>query len=163
MPKAYLGLGSNIGNRESYLRAATKMLKANNYIDVKKISGVYESNPLGYTNQRAFLNTVVEIETSFSAVDLFKVCQLIEEFLKRKRDIKCGPRTIDLDILLYGNKEINTPNLTIPHPEMTKRNFVLVPLLEIAPHAKFPNGDYIADYLGVLSPGGIERKGNLVI
>lgn len=158
-----MGLGSNIGNRESYLRAAVKLLKANNSIDVKKISGVYESSPLGYTNQRAFLNAVVEIETSFSPADLFKVCRLIEEFLKRKRDIKWGPRTIDIDILLFGNEEISTPSLTIPHSEMTKRNFVLAPLLEIAPHLKLPNGDQIADYLVVLPAGGIERKGNLVI
>jgi 2-amino-4-hydroxy-6-hydroxymethyldihydropteridine diphosphokinase len=163
MPKAYLSLGSNIGNREAYLKAAVKIIKTHSSIKVTKVSGLYQSEPVGYALQRLFLNIVIEIETSLSPRELLMVCQFIEEFLKRKRKVEWGPRTIDVDILLYGQEEIKQPGLTIPHPEMSKRIFVLVPLLEIVPHITFPNGNPVRSFLDFLSLEGIERVGNLEI
>lgn len=163
MPKAYLSLGSNIGNREAYLKAAVKIIKTHSSIKVTKVSGLYQTEPVGYTPQRFFLNIVIEIETSLSPRELLMVCQFIEEFLKRKRKFKWGPRTIDVDILLYGQEEVKQPGLTIPHPEMSKRTFVLVPLLEIVPHITFPNGNEVRSCLDFLSLEDIERIGNFEI
>ena len=163
MPIAYLGLGSNIGDREAYLRAALKIIKTNISINITKVSGVYETEAVGYAPQRCFLNIVVEIETALSAVELLKISQFVEEFLRRRKEVKWGPRIIDVDILLYGQEEVKLPELVIPHPEMTKRSFVLVPLLEIAPHITLPNGKPVNDYLGSVSLGGVEKVGNLEI
>ncbi len=163
MPKAYLSLGSNIGNREAYLRAATKIIKANSSIKVTKVSGVYETEAVDGTPQRPFLNVVIEIETQISPGELLRICQFVEEFLKRKRRVKWGPRTMDVDILLYGQEEVKQPGLVIPHPEMSKRAFVLVPLLEIEPHVTFPNGAQVSDCLNSISLAAIERVGNLEV
>jgi len=161
MSKAYLGLGSNIGDREAYLRAAVKIIKANSSIEISKISGVYETEAVGHISQRRFLNIVIEIETSLTPIRLLGICQFIEEFLKRTRKAKWGPRMIDVDILLYGQEDIKQPGLIIPHPEMAKRAFVLVPLLEIAPQAKFPDGKEVSECLDSVSLTVVDRIGNL--
>jgi len=163
VPRAYLSLGSNIGDREAYLRAAVRIIKTHRFIEVTKLSGVYQTEPVGYERQRLFLNIVMEIETSLSPRELLKNCRFIEEFLKRRRRVKWGPRTIDVDILLYGDEAIEEPDLVIPHLEMSKRAFVLVPLLEIAPHIAFPDGSQLKDCLDSLSLEGIERIGNLEV
>ena len=133
MVKAYLGLGSNMGDTRKNLDIAVDLLKSSKNITVIKVSSYYETEPVGYVEQDWFLNIVVQIETNFEPEELLVFCQQIEEVLKRKRIIRWGPRTIDVDILLYEHYTSNEESLTIPHPRMTERAFVMVPLYEIAP------------------------------
>ena len=128
---AYIALGSNIGERYTYLTEAIQFLNKNPYIQVNDISSVYETEPVGYTDQSCFLNLVIKISTNLSPQELLKVTQKVENDLARKREIRWGPRTIDLDILLYNQENIEAENLIIPHPRMFERAFVIVPLLEI--------------------------------
>ena len=131
MNLAYISLGSNIGNRLEFLQEAVGLLKETKQIEVKRISSVYETDPVGYVDQAAFLNIVVELETLYSPHELLKKCNEIEDLLGRKRLVRWGPRTVDLDILLYNEENMKTEDLIIPHPRMTERGFVLVPLVEI--------------------------------
>jgi 2-amino-4-hydroxy-6-hydroxymethyldihydropteridine diphosphokinase len=134
--KAYIGLGSNIGDKLGTCRRAIEMLsKAGRLI---RLSSFYCTEPFGYTNQEDFVNAVAEIETPLSPTALLARCHVIEDALGRSRLVRWGPRTIDLDILLYGDQVINDAELTIPHPMMVKRAFVLVPLSEIAPEIIHP-------------------------
>jgi 2-amino-4-hydroxy-6-hydroxymethyldihydropteridine diphosphokinase len=127
----YLGLGSNIGDRENYLETSIQYI--NNLVDteVLKASSIYETEPVGYLSQDKFLNMVILISTSLSPQLL--LCELlkIEKTLKRNRIIHWGPRTIDLDILIYGDLKINENNLIIPHERLFERAFVLIPLKEV--------------------------------
>lgn len=132
MNKVYLSLGTNIGDRENNLKLAVKMLNDREGINIKAISSIYETVPVGYVDQPSFLNIALLIETSFSALETLNVCQSIENELGRVREIRWGPRIIDLDILLFNNENIEVENLIVPHPRMFERAFVLVPLLEIA-------------------------------
>jgi len=135
---AYIGIGSNIGDREGNLDFAIEMLKLSKDVEVTAVSSYINTAPVGYTQQPDFLNAVVELSTTLSAHKLLEVCQKVEKDLKRDRIIRWGPRTIDLDILLYGDLILNEENLTIPHPRMLEREFVLKPLNEIAPQAFHP-------------------------
>ena len=128
---AYIALGSNIGERYTYLTEAIQFLNKNPYIQVDDISSVYETEPVGYTDQSCFLNLVIKISTNLSPQELLKVTHKVENDLGRKREIRWGPRTIDLDILLYNQENIEAENLIVPHPRMFERAFVIVPLLEI--------------------------------
>lgn len=128
---AYLALGSNIEPRFEYLQHAVRLLGNNPGIKVCKASSIYETEPVGYTDQGQFLNMAVKIETGLSPFGLLAACLEIEKKLRRKRKIHWGPRTIDLDILLYNQENMKTENLTIPHPRMHERAFVLVPLTEL--------------------------------
>ncbi|KHD85043.1 2-amino-4-hydroxy-6-hydroxymethyldihydropteridine diphosphokinase [Heyndrickxia ginsengihumi] len=128
---AYLSLGSNIEPRLSYLHKAIKALQQSPKIEVAAISSIYETDPVGFTEQDQFLNLVVQIRTTFSAIELLDVCLAIERELGRERKIRWGPRTIDLDILLYNHENIETEKLILPHPRMHERAFVLVPLIEL--------------------------------
>jgi dihydroneopterin aldolase/2-amino-4-hydroxy-6-hydroxymethyldihydropteridine diphosphokinase len=128
----YIGLGSNIGNRESYLNDALQLLN-NDLSKVTRVSSFYSTKPVGYTAQEDFLNCAAELKTLLTPPDLLRFLQDIETRLKRKRIIKWGPRTIDLDILLYDDAIVMEETLVIPHPRMHERLFVLVPLSEIAP------------------------------
>ncbi|MED3794786.1 2-amino-4-hydroxy-6-hydroxymethyldihydropteridine diphosphokinase [Niallia alba] len=139
MNEVYLSLGSNIGNRFEYIYEAVQMLRSQEEIKVVNISSIYETDPVGYEEQALFLNIVVQIETSLNPLSLLEQCQRIESELGRKRIIKWGPRTIDLDILLYNHENIVSEKLIIPHPRIEERAFVLVPLIEIAPDIKLPN------------------------
>lgn len=132
MVKAYLGLGSNIGNRELQLNEAIKILHAYQGIQVTQVSHIYETEPVGYTNQPKFLNLCIEIETELNPQSLLKCCLATEQQLHRKREIRWGPRTLDVDILLFGDQIIEQDNLSVPHPRMKKRSFVLIPLNDIA-------------------------------
>lgn len=136
---AYLSLGSNMGDREKNLSSAIFHLSENNQIQIVKSSSIYETDPVGYTNQDKFLNIVIQILTSLSPEELLNVCLKIEEKLGRKRVIRWGPRNIDLDILLYNQENIETEDLVIPHPRMFERAFVMIPLLEIEPDFKEKN------------------------
>jgi 2-amino-4-hydroxy-6-hydroxymethyldihydropteridine diphosphokinase len=135
---AYIALGSNIGNREDNLNKAIEMLRQNEEIEVTKISSYINTAPVGFTDQPDFLNAVVEIKTTLCPHKLLEICSGIEKNLKRERIIHWGPRTIDLDILLYEDLILNDEDLIIPHPRMHEREFVLTPLKEIAPKAFHP-------------------------
>jgi 2-amino-4-hydroxy-6-hydroxymethyldihydropteridine diphosphokinase len=129
--KIFLGLGSNLGNREENLLTAQKLIneKVGN---IRSKSSIYETAAWGITEQNAFLNQVIEIETSFSPSAVLHLVLTIEEDMGRIRAIKWGERSIDIDILYYNNEVISTENLAIPHPFIQERKFVLVPLCEIA-------------------------------
>ena len=131
MVKAYLGLGSNIGNRELQLNEAIKILHDYQGIQVTQVSHIYETEPVGYTNQPKFLNLCIEIETELNPQSLLKCCLTTEQQLHRKREIRWGPRTLDIDILLFGDQIIEQDNLSVPHPRMKERSFVLIPLNDI--------------------------------
>lgn len=132
MNNVYLSIGTNIGEREHNLRLAVKMLQDKIDLKVKAVSSIYETAPIGYTDQPSFLNIAVLVETSNSALEMLGICQSIENELGRVREIRWGPRIIDLDILLFNNDNIEVENLIVPHPRMFERAFVLVPLTEIA-------------------------------
>ncbi|AIF67154.1 2-amino-4-hydroxy-6-hydroxymethyldihydropteridine pyrophosphokinase [Terribacillus saccharophilus] len=133
MKQAWIALGSNIAPRETYLQQAIQMLSEHEEIKLNQVSTVYETEPVGYENQDQFLNLVAEVETSLDPIELLRICQKIEQDLGRKRIIRWGPRTVDLDILLYSTENMNVEELILPHPRMHERAFVLVPLAEIAP------------------------------
>ena len=133
--KAYLGIGSNLGNREDNLGMALKLLAQR--MKVGKVSSIYDTEPIGNTEQPRFLNVVCEVATRLSPEGLLALSKGIEEKMGRRG--KSGdPRTIDIDILLFGDFVIDTPDLVIPHPRMAERSFVLVPLAEIAPDIVHP-------------------------
>jgi 2-amino-4-hydroxy-6-hydroxymethyldihydropteridine diphosphokinase len=136
--QAYIALGSNIEDRFSYLKNAILELHQHEKIIVVNVSSIYETDPVGYTDQRPFLNMVVSVMTMLNPHDLLAECLKIESTLGRKREIRWGPRTVDLDILLYNQENIETDTLIIPHPRMTERAFVLIPLLEIASDLSYP-------------------------
>ncbi|MBC8044636.1 MAG: 2-amino-4-hydroxy-6-hydroxymethyldihydropteridine diphosphokinase [Rhizobacter sp.] len=140
MKQVFIGLGSNIGERLENLRAAVQHLAALPETKVMKVSGVYESEPLGFTEQENFFNAVCELETALQPEDLFLRLKQIEHLMGRPEQYeRWHPRVIDLDILLYGSRIVETPMLTVPHAEMHDRKFVLVPLSELADpvHPKF--------------------------
>nr|WP_218624972.1 2-amino-4-hydroxy-6-hydroxymethyldihydropteridine diphosphokinase [Sporosarcina sp. E16_3] len=128
-----MSIGSNIGDRLYHLTEAVRALHSHDGIIVTSVSSIYETAPVGFTDQADFLNMVVCVETALTAQALLDACQKIEHGLGRVRDVRWGPRTADLDILLYNNENIETENLIVPHPRMYERAFVLIPLLEIAP------------------------------
>lgn len=136
MNQSYLSLGSNMGNRFEMLKQAVAQLAVFPTIKVTRISSLYETDPVGYIEQEPFLNMVVQLETELTALDLLDVCQEIEQSLNRERLIRWGPRTIDLDILLYNQENLKNDRLIVPHPRMCERAFVLVPLVEINPEFK---------------------------
>jgi 2-amino-4-hydroxy-6-hydroxymethyldihydropteridine diphosphokinase/dihydroneopterin aldolase/2-amino-4-hydroxy-6-hydroxymethyldihydropteridine diphosphokinase len=135
---SYIGLGSNIGDRKANLDRAIDMFRELNGIEVTAVSSYYNTAPVGYTEQPDFLNAVIELRTTLPVSRLLEVCRDIEKSLKRERTIRWGPRTIDLDILLYGDVMVNQESLTVPHPRMHERDFVMRPLNEIAPKAYHP-------------------------
>ncbi|AIS53243.1 2-amino-4-hydroxy-6-hydroxymethyldihydropteridine pyrophosphokinase FolK [Thermoanaerobacter kivui] len=146
MNKVYLSLGSNLGDREENLKKAVYELSRWEGITLKKLSPIYETKPVGYLDQGMFLNIAAEVETDIEPYDFLKVINEIEKKLKRERIIRWGPRTIDIDILLYGNISLSSEILTIPHPRMWERAFVLIPLNDINPAIK--KGDvYISDLI----------------
>jgi len=137
--KVYLSLGSNLGDRAKNLHDAIAAL-GNAGVQVVRISSLYETEPVDYLHQPWFLNCAVEAETELASLDLLRAVRGIEAQMGSKKLIAKGPRLIDIDILLYGNEVIDTPELRVPHPRMHLRRFVLQPLAEIAPdvqHAVF--------------------------
>jgi len=133
----YLSLGSNVGDRMAHLRAALDRL-AGPDLRVARVSAVYETEPVDYTAQDWFLNLVVEAATRLGPFELLARAQAIESALGRVRTVAKGPRTIDIDILLYGERVVRTAALEIPHPRMHERRFVLAPLAELAPALRHP-------------------------
>ena len=134
---AYLGLGSNLGDREVNLREALSLLGRGESLTA--LSSVYETEPWGYTSQPPFLNLVCALETNLSPHGLLELAHGVERELGRAPTFRYGPRSMDVDILLYGNEVIQTPDLQVPHPLISQRAFVLVPLAEIAPGLVHPS------------------------
>jgi 2-amino-4-hydroxy-6-hydroxymethyldihydropteridine diphosphokinase len=142
---AYIGIGSNIGDKKANCHMAIELLGKTERIICA--SSFYYTEPVGYREQEDFINAVVAVETDRAPGDLLSVCRSIEDKLGRIRTIQWGPRTADLDILLYGDVVMSTLDLIIPHPLMTTRKFVLVPLAEIAPEAVHPVSNKTASQL----------------
>jgi len=138
MNEVYLSLGSNLGDRKAQLQEAVRLLQTNPSISNMRMSSIYETAPVGYLSQDEFLNLVIRLETSLSPLELLDICQEIEQALHRERLVRWGPRTVDLDMLLYGQEQLATERLTIPHPRMYERAFVLVPLQELMPSLILP-------------------------
>lgn len=138
MPTVYLALGSNIGDRAQNLREAVRRLRAAG-ICIAAASSVYETEPVDYLDQPWFLNAVLEAQTDLTAPELLTTLRQIEGQMGSRKPFVKGPRLIDLDILLYEYAKIDTPDLQVPHPRMLQRNFVLVPLAEIAPNLRHPD------------------------
>jgi 2-amino-4-hydroxy-6-hydroxymethyldihydropteridine diphosphokinase len=134
--RAFVSLGSNLGDRAGYLRAAGQALAALPATAVVAVSGVYETAPQDLPDQDAFLNQILCLETGLEPLDLLRQCQRIEREHGRRRELRFGPRTLDIDILLFQDAESDDPELTLPHPRMVKRAFVLVPLAEVWEHAR---------------------------
>ncbi len=135
---AYLSIGSNMGDRQEYLNMAVSRLSEDPKIEVTKVSAFLETEPVGPVEQPDFLNAAVELTTIYSPEELLDALHGIENEADRRRTVHWGPRTLDLDILLFGDRIISRPDLTIPHPEMTNRSFVLLPMCEIAPLVMHP-------------------------
>ena len=139
MSYAYLGLGSNVGDRETQLDQAIHILNEIEGINVTQTSLIYETDPVGYVEQPQFLNQCIEIQTTLTPRDLLNACLETEQQLHRVRDVRWGPRTLDVDILLFDKQIINEDDLVIPHPRMLERSFVLIPLNDIAPDFTEPH------------------------
>ncbi len=157
MTRAFVGLGSNIGEPRRQLQAAMKEL--DELPDTRAIaaSALYRSAPLGYLEQPEFLNAVVELETQLTPEALFDGLQAIEKGHGRERPFAGAPRTLDLDLLLYGDTTLATPRLTLPHPRMHERAFVLMPLAEIAPQATIPGRGTARGLLAACEGQRVER------
>jgi 2-amino-4-hydroxy-6-hydroxymethyldihydropteridine diphosphokinase len=147
MIHCYLGLGSNLRSPERQLRRALTQLQKLPRSVVTDSSNLYLSKPCGLRSQPRYFNMVVAINTSLPAEQLLRHCQRIENNHLRVRKTHWGARTLDIDLLLYGDKVIHQADLNVPHPQMIHRDFVLVPLLEICPTAQLPTGEPLVSYL----------------
>jgi 2-amino-4-hydroxy-6-hydroxymethyldihydropteridine diphosphokinase len=145
--RVFLGLGTNIGDREGNLREAIARLKAAPGVNFLRQSRVYQTDPLGVTDQPEFLNMVVEVEVadSMSARDLLALLKQIENQVGRKQRERWGPREIDIDVLLFGDARIVEEDFEVPHPRMWERAFVMAPLAELEPDMKTPTGETVAE------------------
>ncbi len=157
MTRAFVGLGSNIGEPRSQLQAAMKELDELPDTRAVAASALYRSAPLGYLEQPEFLNAVVALETRLAPEALLDGLQAIEKRHGRERPFAGAPRTLDLDLLLYGDEALATPRLTLPHPRMHARAFVLMPLAEIAPRATIPGRGTARELLAACAGQRVER------
>jgi 2-amino-4-hydroxy-6-hydroxymethyldihydropteridine diphosphokinase len=147
MTHAFLGLGSNVGERRTFCRRAVSELDAAEDVEVVSCSSLYETSPAGGPPQRSFVNMVCKIGTELDPRVLLERCKAIEHRLGREpTEMRWGPRVIDIDILTFGEEKLNEPGLEVPHPRMTERRFVLIPLLEIEPDAADPWGQRYSEW-----------------
>lgn len=161
--RAYLALGSNVGDRKQALAQAVKALQETKEIKVTKLSAIYETDPVGYTDQPAFLNMVAAIDTTLAPNELLLQILGIEQQLGRIRTVRWGPRVIDIDILLYGKEHVEQPDLQVPHPFMSERAFVLIPLKDVWEGGALPvYGKTIDEYLEEAEDAkGVRKWGTL--
>lgn len=157
--RVFLGLGSNIGDRQSLIESAVEQIDQLDQCAILAYSSLYETEPWGEINQPFFLNLVLKIRTTLAPLLLLQQLQQIEALLLREKSERWGPRTIDIDILLYGKETIRIPGLIIPHPRLTERRFVLEPLNEIAPKLSIPG--QIKNVQELLSH--CEDRGNVIL
>jgi 2-amino-4-hydroxy-6-hydroxymethyldihydropteridine diphosphokinase len=151
LTRAFVGLGSNLGDRERTLRAALDLLARRPGVRVRRVSSFRETAPVGYVDQPDFVNAAAEIETTLDARALLDELLAVERGLGRLRDgPRFGPRTIDLDLLLYGDTVVDEPGLTIPHPRLHERRFALEPLAELDPRLEVPGWGPVATLLAGL-------------
>ncbi len=160
MHTAYIALGSNLASPIEQLKQALQALKKLEKTELVSVSSFYQSKPLGPQDQPDFINAVVEIATSLEPIGLLDNLQAIEQAQGRERKRHWGERTLDLDILLYDDREIKCERLTIPHYDMCNREFVIVPLFEIAPDLVLPNGEKLSN---LAFPFIHEKKGNSMV
>lgn len=157
MTAAYIGLGSNLDSPKQHIISALSALDALPYTSLKKRSSLYKSKPVGPQDQNDYINAVAELETGLLPLALLDRLQAIERRHGRARGRRWGPRTLDLDLLLYGAETINHQRLTVPHPELLKRAFVLAPLAEIRADRTLPGRGMISDRLAEVDQAGLER------
>jgi 2-amino-4-hydroxy-6-hydroxymethyldihydropteridine diphosphokinase len=163
LPTGYLGLGSNVGDSAGHLREAIELLGEHG-VEVEAISSVYVTEPVGeILDQPDFLNAAIRIRTGLEPEELLDVCKAVEAERGRALDApRHSPRPLDVDLLLLGDIELQTERLTLPHPEVTSRRFVLAPLLELDPTLTLPDGTKLADALAALPAGQrVDRRGSL--
>lgn len=163
MRTGYLGLGSNVGDRAGHLRAAIEALGGRR-VEVEAVSSGYETEPVGEVlDQPDFLNAAIRIRTELEPEALLDLCKQVEAGRGRRLDaLRHSPRPLDIDLLLLGDLELSTDRLTLPHPEVTTRRFVLAPLLELDPDLALPDGTTLRDALAALAPGQrVEPVGTL--
>ena len=161
--KAFIGLGSNLGEREAMIRQALDEIAKLPGTRLARASSLYDTEPAGEVDQPNFLNAVAQIETELTARQLLWNLLLVEKRLGRMRTQRWGPRTIDLDLLLYGNLIVEEPDLTVPHPELTRRSFVLVPLVELDPLLVHPvTGETLLSHLSSLKTRPPVKRGTLL-
>lgn len=151
---AYLGFGSNLGDRPAILDEVMRTLSQTPQVIITRRSSLYETQPVGFLDQPDFLNAVIEVKTTLTPRELLGLVLRLEENHGRVRNLRWGPRVIDIDILLYGEVALAEPDLTVPHPRLTERAFALVPLAEIAPNAHFPDGETVQKKLQRLHETG---------
>ena len=162
MPLAYIGLGSNLSDPQAQIAAALDKLKQLEACTVSLVSSLYFSRPMGPQDQPDYMNAVVAIETNLTAIELLEQLQGIEESAGRiRKDNRWGARVLDLDILLFGQQVINTARLTIPHYGLKLREFVLLPLAEIAPNLLLPDGDSIQGLANQIEKNGLKIHSKL--
>ncbi len=155
--RVWLGLGSNLGDRESNLRRALELLQTSD-LKIERVSPIYETAPQGYLEQDWFLNLVAAAETSLAPLEVLECCEAVEARLKRQRAIRNGPRTIDIDLLFYGDQVISNSRLKVPHPRYAERRFVLQPLADLEPGFRDPvNGRSVAKMLAAVDGQNIQR------
>jgi 2-amino-4-hydroxy-6-hydroxymethyldihydropteridine diphosphokinase len=147
---AFVGLGANLGAREETLRLAVELLGAADDVDVLAVSKLRETEPVGVVDQPAFLNGAVAIETARAPRDLLDLLLEIERSLGRVREERWGPRTIDLDLLVYGAEVVDEPGLRVPHPRLHERRFALEPLAELQPDLDVPGWGEVSTLLSAL-------------
>ena len=159
MRTGYLGLGSNVGDREEHLRAAVRLLREHE-VEVEAVSSLYETEPTGeILDQPDFLNAAVRVRTGLEPEALLDLCKAIEvEQGRMFGGPRHGPRPLDLDLLLLGELELRGERLTLPHPEVTSRRFVLEPLLELDPELHLPDGTELRSALEALGPGQLVSR-----
>jgi 2-amino-4-hydroxy-6-hydroxymethyldihydropteridine diphosphokinase len=146
--RAYLGLGANLGDRETTIRRALQLLGRDGDVEVVAVSTLRETDPVGFADQPRFLNGVAAVDTELAPRDLLGRLLAVEQELGRTRvGPRFGPRTIDLDLLLYGNDVVEEPGLTVPHPRLAEREFVLEPLAELEPDLRVPGRGRVSDLL----------------
>lgn len=156
MAVAYLSMGSNLGDRLQYLLQGLRHLTADGAVRLDRVSTVYETGPQGVTDVPRYLNLAVRVQTELSPPELLARCLAAEQANGRVRLKRWDSRTLDMDLLLYDQVTMDQPDLQIPHPRMTERAFVLVPLLEIAPDLQLPGGRRLADYLPLVAGQEVE-------